>query len=313
MRVSERRWALLGPGAIGLNYGAHLAESGVSLSIVARSDREALASHGIRLRVVSPATGVPERERAVTPAAVVGSAGEAGTVDAVIIAAKSTANEDLIGDLRALVVPGRTILLTLQNGMGNAEFFARHFPENPVLGGLCFICVNRVAPGVVENYHPGRVEIGSFDDRWPGLAESAAAMFEAAGVRARYAPELDAALWRKLCWNVPFNGLSIAAGGVTTDLILADPAIKNRARRLMNEVRAAAAAAGHGIPDKFIEGQFEVTEKMGAYRPSSLIDHLEGRPVEIEPIWGEPLRRGRALGVAMPELEKLYGEIRGRF
>jgi 2-dehydropantoate 2-reductase len=48
---------------------------------------------------------------------------------------------------------------------------------------------------------------------------------------------------------------------------------------------------------------------MGPYRPSSLVDYLAGREVEIESIWGEPLRRAKAIGAAAPELEQLYREI----
>ena len=51
---------------------------------------------------------------------------------------------------------------------------------------------------------------------------------------------------------------------------------------------------------------------MGAYQPSSLIDYLDGRAVEVEALWGEPLRRGQRRGVVMPELESLYREIQLR-
>jgi 2-dehydropantoate 2-reductase len=108
---------------------------------------------------------------------------------------------------------------------------------------------------------------------------------------------------------VPFNGLAIVGGGITTDLILADTSLAARARRLMQEVQAAAALSGHEIADSFLQGQFDVTERMGAYRPSSLIDFLEGRAVEVEAIFGEPLRRGKSLGLAMPELEQLYAAL----
>jgi 2-dehydropantoate 2-reductase len=142
------------------------------------------------------------------------------------------------------------------------------------------------------------------------MAQAVVDSFNQAGVVTQHAKHLDAALWRKLCWNVPFNGLSIAAGGITTDRILADPLLVQRARDLMEEVRAAATLAGHPISDRFIAGQFPVTEKMGAYQPSSLIDYHNQKPVELESIWGEPLRRGRALGTAMPELAKLYTELK---
>ncbi|MGB0414823.1 MAG: ketopantoate reductase C-terminal domain-containing protein, partial [Coraliomargarita sp.] len=76
--------------------------------------------------------------------------------------------------------------------------------------------------------------------------------------------------------------------------------------------RVAALCYGHKISDKFLQSQFDVTEKMGAYQPSSLIDYLDGRAVEVESLWGEPLHRGQVQGVAMPELECLYHEIQRR-
>jgi 2-dehydropantoate 2-reductase len=309
MNSNEKSWALVGPGAVGLYYGGLLAADGQQVHVLARSDTPSIKAQGIIVTHVQPKTGEVLNETAVRPASVATAAATIGPVDVVVVAAKSTVNEDLIDPLKALVEPGRTTILTLQNGMGNAEFYAKHFPDNPILSGLCFVCVNRVAPGVVENYHPGRVEIGSLDDHWPELAQATTQAFNAAGVKTFFAESLDAALWRKLCWNVPFNGLSIAGGAVTCDKILADPKLRARARALMDEVQAAAAIFGHDIAASFLQGQFDVTEKMGAYQPSSLIDFIEGRPVEIEAIWGEPLRRGQAAGLAMPELQKLYREI----
>lgn len=304
------RWALVGPGAVGLYYGGCIAQAGRQLAVLARSDVQALEAHGIRIAMVDPASGQTLKSIQAPLEYVAREAGAMPPVDCVIVAAKSTVNEQLIEPLQSMIEPGHTAMLCLQNGMGNAEFFAGYFPENPILVGLCFVCVNRTAPGFVENYHPGRVEIGSLYNRWPEVTRSVVEVFNQAGVLTQHAETLDAALWRKLCWNVPFNGLSIAAGGITTDLILADAELTKRAGALMEEVRCAAALDGHRISDKFIEGQFTVTAKMGAYKPSSLIDYLAGKPVELKSIWGETLRRGQALGAPMRELAKLYGELK---
>lgn len=304
------RWALVGPGAVGLYYGGRIANSGRMLSILARSDKDALAANGIRIEMMDPRTS-ESTETILAPLENVSrDAADMGPTDCVIIAAKTTVNDQLIEPLKEIVEPGHTVIVCLQNGMGNAEFLGQHFPKNPILAGLCFVCVNRTAPGVVENYHPGKVELGSLGDRWPDQAQTVVEIFNQAGVYTQYAESWDGALWRKLCWNVPFNGLSIAGGGITTDKILEDPELTRRARALMEEVRAAAKIAGHTISDKFIEGQFSLTEKMGPYKPSSLIDYLAKNPVELESIWGEPLRRGQALGADMPELAKLYEELK---
>lgn len=302
--------ALVGPGAIGLYYGGLLARSGVRLHVLARSDYNTLRRQGITLRMIDMQSGNAAAEYAIKPEAVEQAPDSIGLADWVIIAAKATANLELLPTLQALVAPGKTVLLTLQNGMGNAEFLAQHFPENPILAGLCFVCVNRVAPAIVENYLPGRVEIGSLDDRYPEIAARAVESFANADIDCKQATVLDAAIWRKLCWNVPFNGLAIAAGGITTDRILADDRLAYRARRLMEEIQAAAAGEGHVIEDAFLHKQFDVTKYMNAYRPSSLIDFQEGRAVEYEAIFGEPLRRAQKLGVEMPELEKLYTQLK---
>jgi len=304
-----KRWALVGPGAVGLYYGGRIAYSGHSFSVLARRDASALAERGIRIAMVDPITNAISSSIEANLTTVATQPDAIGVVDCVIIAAKSTVNERLIESLSKMVQPGHTIILSLQNGMGNAEFFEQHFPENPILAGLCFVCVNRTQPAYVENYHPGRVEIGSLHDRWPELVHKVVDIFSEAGILTKFADPLNAALWRKLCWNIPFNGLSIAAGGVTTDKIMADPELVKTARALMDEVRAAASLEGHHIPDSFIEGQFTVTEKMGAYKPSSLIDFQAGKPVELDSIWGEPLRRGSELGAEMPELEILIKDL----
>ena len=77
----------------------------------------------------------------------------------------------------------------------------------------------------------------------------------------------------------------------------------------MLEIQAGAKAYGIEIEDAFLDRQFELTEPMGPYKPSSLIDFLDGKPVEVDAIWGEALRRGEAKDIAMPELKKLLQEL----
>ena len=311
MKTSDfAKWTLVGPGAVGLYYSGRISYSGRKLCVLARSDATELESNGIRVEMIDPETSELKESFTAPIECVSRDANQIWATDCVIVAAKSTANLELIESLKSIVEPRRTVLLCLQNGLGNAEFFAENFPENPILAGLCFVCVNRTNPGLVENYHPGRVEIGSLGDRWSSVAKTVVEIFNHAGVLTSHAEKLDSALWRKLCWNIPFNGLSIAAGGIATDKILAQADLVARAQALMEEVRAVASLTGHSIPDEFIEGQFSVTRKMGAYKPSSLIDYVAGKPVEIESIWGEPLRRGQALGSDMPELAKLYSELK---
>jgi 2-dehydropantoate 2-reductase len=99
---------------------------------------------------------------------------------------------------------------------------------------------------------------------------------------------------------------------VTTDVLLASPAKETEIRQLMAEIIAAANHLGLGLSQELIDLHINRTRPMGAYRTSSMIDFVEGREVEISPIWCEPLRRATAAGFAMPHLADLLQRIEAR-
>jgi 2-dehydropantoate 2-reductase len=77
----------------------------------------------------------------------------------------------------------------------------------------------------------------------------------------------------------------------------------------MREVQSIAQAEGVAIEERFLQSQIDVTYRMDAYRPSSLVDFEAGRPLELESIWGEPLRRARRHGIPTPLLQQLYNQL----
>jgi 2-dehydropantoate 2-reductase len=297
------RLAFVGPGAIGLFYAARLANAGAQVSLLLRSDYEAVKQRGIETRGCDPVIKLgPDRIRACrTPE-------ELGPVDLVVVTLKTTANEQF-GSLISPLLGPDTAILTLQNGLGSDTRLAELFGAERVLGGLCYIACNRVAPGVAECFFSGTISIGEFGRPIGERARRIGSLFDQAGIPCRLEDSLEAARWKKLVWNVPYNGLCIAAG-ITSDKVMADPFLAAEARALMYEIRRAAAALGYEISEKFIDGQLKQTPKLGAYKPSSMIDWEAGREVEVETIWGEPLRRATAAGVDCPRFALLYALLR---
>ncbi len=298
------RIGVVGAGAIGIYYGVRLGRAGADVRFLLRSDLAAVKKRGAM--TIRDGKGSIE----LRPVSVFGSAGEIGPVDLVIVSLKTTANDSL-PDLLPPLLGSTTAVLTLQNGLGADEWIASLVGAERVLGGLAHIALNRTAPGEVRCYHHGSLTIGEFGRPSTTRTHGFAAQLAAAGIKVHVAENLEEARWKKLVWNIPFNGLAIAAGGVATDRICADPALAARVRVLMKEVQRAATALGFAISDEFLRQQFDVTPPMGAYQPSSLVDFLAGRAVEIESIWGEPLRRAQAAGVNVPELARLYDELCG--
>ena len=79
------------------------------------------------------------------------------------------------------------------------------------MGGLCFVCLNRVAPGVIQHIGYGQVVLGEFQRRPEPRTHDLAARFCAAGVPCTVTDNLARAHWEKLVWNIPFNGLGVAS------------------------------------------------------------------------------------------------------
>jgi len=300
--------AIVGSGAVGLFYGTRLLQAGADVSFLMRSGFPEAKKSGIVVL-----TG--GREEHFHPVQACASPEDIGPIDWCVVCLKSTDNQVL----PQLLEPWRDTparFLTLQNGLGNERFLHMTFPQHAVAGGLCFVCLNRTSPAAVRHLGHGKLLLGDYNsgrgdghDAVSAELRQLAGLWQEAGVAAEVTPNLTEARWRKLVWNVPFNGLTIVEGGVGVDKILADERLRHRARRLMEEVRQTANRIGCAIGTEFIGEQFELTEPMGDYRPSSLLDFLAGRPVEWKAIWDEPLQQAKAAGVKTPELARLTEEL----
>lgn len=296
--LRSARIAVIGSGAVGSYYGGMLARVGYDVRFLMRSDLDVVNDAGLTIHTCGETV-------ILKPVSAFATTAEIGPVDLVIIALKATAN----GALEELIPPllkGSTVLLTLQNGLGNEEFLAKRWGGERVMGALCFVCLNRTAPGVIEHFDHGTLSIGEYRRAPQSRTRAIVAAFQEAGIETHLVENLLTERWRKLLWNIPFNGLSIAAGGATVDQVLASDGLRSLARELMGEALDAAGRLGHEIPDSYADFQIERSWSMGAYRPSSMIDWELGRPVEVEAIWGEPWRQGVAAGAQMGRLEAIY-------
>lgn len=290
--------AVVGAGAVGCYYGARLAKGGHDVHFLFRRDLQHVLAHGLEIRSYQGDFRPPNLQA-------YGSTSEIGPCDLVLIALKTTSNAALV-DLLPPLLAEHTALITLQNGLGNEEFLAERFSSSRVLGGVCFTCINRTAPGQIEHTAQGKIGLGEYASPRQPRTVAMEAEFNRCGIECEAGDSLGWIRWKKLVWNVPFNGLAIAAGGLDTQNILADPGLEHLVVALMEEIIAVAAHLGHLMPDGLIKDQLERTRGMGPYRPSSMIDFVEGRDVEVEAIWGEPWRMAVRSGAAAPRLEMLY-------
>ncbi|MCA1657798.1 MAG: 2-dehydropantoate 2-reductase, partial [Verrucomicrobiaceae bacterium] len=166
--------AVIGAGAIGGYYGGKLAHAGVDVHFVVRGDLSDLRRHGLRI------LGEDEDIR-ITGIKCYKSAAGIGACDLVLIAVKTISNRNIV-DLVAPLLQPATMVMTLQNGLGNEEFFAQQFGAERILGGLCFICLNRKSRTLVERYDSGRLSVGEYLRKPLPRTHAVVQLFQHAGV-----------------------------------------------------------------------------------------------------------------------------------
>lgn len=293
------RIAIVGSGALGLYYGAKLAKGGEDVSFLLRRDYEAVSVGGLHVYSVDGDFHLPNVKGFRTPE-------EIGHVDLVIVGLKTFANH-LYRELISPLVGAETMILTLQNGLGNEEALAALFGAERILGGVAFLCSNRGEPGIVRHLGEGRIILGEFASWEMGRSERIAEIFNRAGVECRAVIDLKKARWEKLVWNIPFNGVC-ALTMKPVDALLAHPAARALIREIMLEVISAANSQGlsEEIKPALADQLVSFSENLGAYKPSMLIDREESRTLELRAIFANPLKAGEEMGRAMPRVAELF-------
>jgi len=293
---------MVGVGAVGGYYGGMLHRAGQEVHFLLHNDFEHVRTQGLLLET-------PQFTERYSNLHIYQDVRDMPRCDVVVVALKTTANQLLPHLLPTLVKEGGTVLV-LQNGLGSEDEVHRAVPQAHILGGLCFICSGKAGPGHIRQTDYGSVRLGQYRaDAQPSgltpLMKEIAEDFQRAGVNIILEEDLLAARWKKLVWNVPFNGLSVVLNA-STDRLLQNPATRKLCRALMDEVVAGADAAGHPIDPAFADKMIADTERMKPYLPSMKTDFDQGRPLEIEHIYGHPLRAAQEHGLTLPRMEMLY-------
>lgn len=290
---------IIGTGAVGSFYGSLLARQGHTVSVLARSDYEAVKTQGIA--ITSSALG----DYHFRPHQVVRSGAElTEKPDYVLQCIKVVKEADRIGMLKDTLGPNTRIVL-ISNGIDIENEIAEAYPEHELISGLAFICVTRTAPAKIWHQAYGRLVLGNYPRGATDSTLALCASIKQSGINCVAFENIITARWQKCVWNAAFNPISVLSGGLGTAEIL--KAQEPLLRSVMHEITTIAHASGHTLADDVIDVSIGSTVTMPSYKTSMLIDFEAGRPMETEAILGNAVRWGRRLGVAIPHLETLYG------
>ncbi len=281
--------------------GGTLATSGIGTCLldVNRAHVDAVNASGLRLGLPSGSS------RLHTPA----TAPEACPPDIglIILLTKSFHTEAALRAVQHAVDAGACVL-TLQNGLGNADRVARQVPRAQVFHGATLIPAGFVAPGHVRSPGQGWTVFKPLDDGSIPRARNISGMLEGADIR--YSPTADVTIWEKAAFNCAMNATCGLSGG-PVGVISRDEAGAERARGVTGEVIGLAGAHGTPADENAVWAHIEeALARHQQHKPSMLQDIEAGRETEIETLCGEVARQAREIGVEAPLNRALHTLVR---
>ncbi|CAN5470516.1 2-dehydropantoate 2-reductase [soil metagenome] len=296
------RIVMLGAGALGGLFAHHLALGGADLVCVDTDAAHvaAIRAHGLRLRMADGEHVSPVRAAQADFAGI-------GVVDVLVLFVKGYASREALMSVRSVqsaqpVVGPHTVIVTLQNGLGNAQVVREAFPAQHVLYGLTTLTSDMAAPGVISprSTAAGVTDVWTLDPSNLAPAEAFVALLNRGGIAARVTPDIDRSIWKKLVVNCAFNGLC-AVTDLSCGQLRDQPASWPVLDGICDEVTALAAAEGVMVDAAEARAFLrDVAAASRAHHPSMVQDMRAGRRTEIEKLNGAVLRGSERHGLAAP-------------
>ena len=272
----------MGAGAVGCYYGAMLARAGHQVTLIGRPQHvEAVQRFGLRLQTAALDEKIP-MSATTKPSGV-------RNAQLILFSVKS-GDTEAAGEAMAPHVARAAAIVTLQNGVDNAERLAATLGRE-VIPAVVYVAVEMAGAGHVKHHGRGELVIG-------GNAAVQKA-FAAAGVAADISDNVAGALWAKLIVNCAYNALS-AITQLPYGQMVQNAGIPETMRAVVDECLAVARAAGVSIPGDMQETVPRIAQTMPAQYSSTAQDLSRGKKTEIEHLNGYVVRKGQALGVPTP-------------
>lgn len=297
------KYAVIGTGAIGGYFGGMLAKAGEEVHFLFRSDYDFVKEHGLKVDSIHGDFSLPTINA-------YNNTHSMPKCDVVLVCLKSTSNKELKHILSPLLHDD-TVVLMIQNGLGVESDLQKSFPNLHIAGGLAFICANKPAPGHIAHLDFGRLNIGSYSCPDNSILEQICSDFNHAGVEAELL-DLNNARWRKLVWNVPFNGMTVVMN-TTTDALIANADMRCLLHKMMIEVIEAGNKgdlAENPIPIEYADEIMHMTEHMTPYSPSMKVDFDSNRSMEIEYLYTKPVEHAARFGYSMTSVSMLEKQLK---
>ncbi|MBL8027039.1 MAG: 2-dehydropantoate 2-reductase [Fibrobacteres bacterium] len=307
---------IAGAGAVGCAFGGFLRKSGLDITMVGRGSHfDSILQKGLSI------SGIWGEHQVNGFAFSNDFSSLKGPFDAILCCVKSFDTYSTALSFRHLIGP-QTIIVSLQNGLGNVEEIYRASECTRILGGRVIFGITRPAPATINiTVYTEPVMIG-FPVAWrpkvytrnAELAQKLADLIEASGIPCRYTEDIEKYQWSKFLYSSALNPLS-AINRVTYGELAEKAEWRKRMDNVIKEIFAIAVAKRIPLfwtrPEDFMRVFYtKLIPDTARHRSSMLQDIEAGRKTEIESLCGITVRYGEEFSVPVPENESLLFEMR---
>jgi 2-dehydropantoate 2-reductase len=298
--MPKMRILVAGPGAVGGFVAARLAGASQDVTVLARPRRATrLREDGLRLAGAGVAGGTRTVRVPVLTAADLTAAELAPGYDAVLLAVKADALDQVMKDIAPAVGPD-TAIVPFLNGMAHLDALAGAF-GTAVLGGVLRVTTDLADDGTIRVLTPlFEVELGELDGARSARADQLAAAFRDAGADVAVRADIVRAMWAKWVFIASIGAVTSLMRAPVGDIV-AVPGGDDFARSVLAEAAGAAAAAGHPVSHAQLAATEQILTAAGTPTTSSLSrDLMAGRPTEVEAVLADFAERAAAAGADTP-------------
>lgn len=302
--IPDPRIIVVGPGAMGCLHAALLTGAGFRVALLDHRPERAklITRRGIEITVPGEATRSYTVPCTTDPHAL-------PPADLLLVSTKAYDTAEALGHASPVISP-QTIVLTLQNGLGNYELLTQRVSPARVLAGSTSSGATLTGPGEILVAAIGETIIGS-----PGgdheLAAQVVEIFRQALLPASVSDNLEATLWRKALINAAINPLGALTHRHNGELLNL-PSLRKLLGLVASEAHAIALSLGLPLEDLDPVATVEqVCRDTETNQCSMLQDVLVGRRTEIQQINGEIVRRSQALETQATLNEALVALVEG--
>ncbi len=286
--------AVIGAGAMGSIYGAHLARGGHDVWLIDlwQEHVDTINQYGLKIfynnnpeTVKIKATSNPLNVK--------------HTMDLLLVFVKSYHTEPALKNCMHLI-GDETKLLTLQNGVGNVDILERFVSKSQILAGTTAHGANVRAPGQINHAGKGKTIIGRIDGNNMKSDEELVSSFIACGLETELRDGVEGLIWDKLLVNVGINPLT-ALLSIKNGTLLENEETEKLMEILVGEAWEVAKKGGLLLSHEDPVGHVKaIARATGENKSSMLQDILKGRMTEIDFINGAIVYKGKEWGVATP-------------